>query len=705
MESYLSSSHFDLASPDGRITELKALDDGSVEALVRIENISPAFRGFQIDKEHLFFNFKSTLAQLGLDGVGKDFSLDAKRQTAEVKVHLFGIGPVAKKMLHLLSPGAFVGKLFAADPKRRVRSPDYLLRMFGRSDRQGRPLLSLGGLHGSDQLVLETIEGKAVAFLTLQEGRLEYSDTIYGFLPILEKALHSEMSVRGLLKLEQVWKEGAKRIVEEDKILLVKTPPLHIRTVFGRVVEDLLPQGFHHTSAAILDPTTRASGDVYELFGSSQRELTDIPLEFYTLEPHREHVFFADRDQLQSCLEQPSYIFQAFETAPQPKDLRAAVFIVKGDQLINLKPKDWISREPIKSEFPGLIHPGRQALMVERYIHQQPSYPFLKSIEDGLITSEGILLTRYFPSPLMKKMLIGDLVQRNLKAIYFEKPSFSFGEFFSHEDRSMLLDLAKFAIPVFWADRSMGRILQYVPKPDKDCGMFVPLHAVDTFLKATFFGVYGSNLMPGTNFEQELSALFHGLKELRAQVDHPLLHKKTPISLITGGGPGVMELGNRIAKSLNILSCANIVDFRSNADAVVNEQKQNPFIEAKMTYRIDRLVERQAEFNLDFPIFLTGGIGTDFEFALESVRRKVGSTATNPVLLFGTPDYWRQKITPTFQCNLKNGTIKGSEWISNCFFCVQTAQQALEIYNKFFTNQLVIGKNGPVYEEGFIIYQ
>ena len=54
-----------------------------------------------------------------------------------------------------------------------------------------------------------------------------------------------------------------------------------------------------------------------------------------------------------------------------------------------------------------------------------------------------------------------------------------------------------------------------------------------------------------------------------------------------------------------------------------------------MTYRLDKLVERQAEFNLDFPIFLPGGIGTDFEFALEEVRRKVGSVTITPILLLG----------------------------------------------------------------------
>ena len=43
-------------------------------------------------------------------------------------------------------------------------------------------------------------------------------------------------------------------------------------------------------------------GDIYELYGKSKREITDIPIEFYTLEPYREHVFFSDRDQLQSCL-------------------------------------------------------------------------------------------------------------------------------------------------------------------------------------------------------------------------------------------------------------------------------------------------------------------------------------------------------------------------------------------------------------------
>ena len=133
----------------------------------------------------------------------------------------------------------------------------------------------------------------------------------------------------------------------------------------------------------------------------------------------------------------------------------------------------------------------------------------------------------------------------------------------------------------------------------------------------------------------------------------------------------------------------------------MNEHKPNPYVAAKMTYRIDKLVERQAEFNLDFPIFLKGGIGTDFEYCLEEVRRKVGSQKSYPILLFGSVDYWTEKVTSRFRCNLETGTIKGSEWISNCFYCVANANEGLEIYRRYFENRLDIGREGPVFDKGF----
>jgi predicted Rossmann-fold nucleotide-binding protein len=704
MTSYLYPGHYDLVTPDGKIEKIDLIDKTRAIAEVVIDKISPAFVGYVIDAAQLTFNFKSALAQLGLNGIGKEIHLDKKNGKAHVKVELTTIGPLASEMLLQLTRGAFIGKLFAADERRRVRSPDYLTRMFGRADRDGRPLLSLGGLHGSEKLTIEIVEGRSVAFLALRQGRMEYDPSIRTLFPTLGLALkQKKMPLRDLLRLHQKWSPNLSRIVTPGDILLVCSSPLHIRTVFARVVDSLLPKGYQHTSANVLQPDTLASGDIYELFGNASKEIYDIPLEFFTLEPHREHVFFSDRDQLQGCLEDPKAIFEAFKTAPEPQGYRAAVFIVKGSQMLRLQPNDWIIRNPQLQSFPGIGHKVRQSLMVERYIEQQPCYPFLKAIENGLITSQGILFTRYFPSPLMKRMLLSYYVQSNLMGLYFQIPSRSNGYYFSQEDRAMLIDLVTFGVPVYWADESSKQILQYIQRPNKTSGMFVPLKKVETFEKATFFGIYGSNLVVG-NFEIELKKMLQGILEMRDSVDHPLLGKNTPLALVTGGGPGAMEMGNRMAKELDILSCANIVDFQMRPDQVLNEQKQNPFVDAKMTYRLDQLIERQAEFYLDFPIFVMGGIGTDFEYALEELRHKVGYRPFGPIVLFGDPNYWKEKITPRFQCNLKAGTIKGSEWVSNSFFCITSAEQGLRLYHDYFSEKLKIGPQEPIYENGFVIF-
>ncbi|MBM3194315.1 MAG: hypothetical protein FJZ60_00960 [Chlamydiae bacterium] len=124
-----------------------------------------------------------------------------------------------------------------------------------------------------------------------------------------------------------------------------------------------------------------------------------------------------------------------------------------------------------------------------------------------------------------------------------------------------------------------------------------------------------------------------------------------------------------------------------------------------MTYRIEKMIERQAEFLVKLPIFFIGGYGTDLELALEVVGRQVGSYEITPILLFGEKGYWEQKITSRFMLNAQTGTLRHGEYLSNSLIQVESGEQALETYKLFFSNKLNLGTNGRIYSRGFRLYE
>ncbi|EPP34985.1 hypothetical protein CP8484711_0530, partial [Chlamydia psittaci 84-8471/1] len=45
---------------------------------------------------------------------------------------------------------------------------------------------------------------------------------------------------------------------------------------------------------------------------------------------------------------------------------------------------------------------------------------------------------------------------------------------------------------------------------------------------------------------------------------------------------------------------------------------------------------------------------------------------------------------------------RGSEWVSNCVFCISSPQAGIEIFQRYITNTLPIGPEHPPYPDGFL---
>lgn len=697
---------FDLVTDDGKIVEMNRMSPQLLHATVLIENIQPKYRGLQENVESEFI-LRSSITQLGVNAESCDTTIDGENGTATITMNLVALTTLGALMLDRLDIGARIGKLFALEKQRVVREKDYVLRLLQSYNIMGEMLMSYGHHETDVEKFFEVIDGRLIGFLPVVHGAVEYSDNIQALLPTIGLALKSGTNYKNLIQLHQTVNEKKKMVASPTSPVMVRGFPLQIRVLFGRVVDELLPKGLKCMSSRIIEPESGRSGTRNRTFmfhGNSTEELTHIPIEFYTLESYREHIAFALRKTLARRCARESDVLCVFKTAP-PGDLPCCAYICKGGQFGEMTPSDWIQRNPKAQPYVGCDNTDEQRALVARYITQLSEYPVLSAMSLGDITSEGVLFCRYFPSPSLKTILLSRATLQKLRAIYFARPSRSHGNFFSQDDVSLLEDLITYGVSVFHVDEAKGKFFQYILRPGRNSGLFVPLDRRQEYLNATFFGVYGSNLIAG-DFEAELRKLLNGIQLIKNHSTHPLLNANTPLALVTGGGPGAMEVGNRVSQSLGMLSCGLVVDFGSVASkpgATINEQKMNQYIDAYFNYRANKLVERQSDFNLNFPIFLTGGIGTDFEYALEEVMRKVAASPPNPVILFGSEEHWGGKISGRYHENLASGTIKGSEWMSTIPWIVESGDEALEVYRDFFLGVLPCGPGHPPCKKGYMV--
>jgi uncharacterized protein (TIGR00730 family) len=149
---------------------------------------------------------------------------------------------------------------------------------------------------------------------------------------------------------------------------------------------------------------------------------------------------------------------------------------------------------------------------------------------------------------------------------------------------------------------------------------------------------------------------------------------KTPIYVVTGGGPGIMEAGNRGAFEVGGKSIGlNIV--------LPHEQEPNPYITPRLCFQFHYFALRKMHFLMRSValVCFPGGFGTLDELFEVLTLMQTGKCRKRPVLLFGR-DFWTKLIN--IDHLVDTGMISPGD--INLFRYVETADEAWETLQQVY---------------------
>ena len=158
----------------------------------------------------------------------------------------------------------------------------------------------------------------------------------------------------------------------------------------------------------------------------------------------------------------------------------------------------------------------------------------------------------------------------------------------------------------------------------------------------------------------------------------------TPLFVVTGGGPGIMEAGNRGAFEVGGKSIGlNIV--------LPHEQAPNPYITPELCFQFHYFALRKMHFVMRSIalVCFPGGFGTLDELFETMTLVQNGKSRKRPILLFGRA-FWERLID--FDYLVETGMISHADL--KLFHYVETAEEAWQHLSAHY------GFNLPVSESG-----
>lgn len=152
--------------------------------------------------------------------------------------------------------------------------------------------------------------------------------------------------------------------------------------------------------------------------------------------------------------------------------------------------------------------------------------------------------------------------------------------------------------------------------------------------------------------------------------------------VITGGGPGIMEAANKGAMRGDGISVGLNIKLP-------HEQGSNPYIDVDKLLTFKHFFVRKVMFQKYAQgfIVLPGGFGTFDEFFESATLIQTGKVGKFPIVLVGS-DFWKglvdwiDKVVRQEENNISPDDI-------NLFTVVDTADEAVEVINKFYAKYLL----------------
>ena len=163
-----------------------------------------------------------------------------------------------------------------------------------------------------------------------------------------------------------------------------------------------------------------------------------------------------------------------------------------------------------------------------------------------------------------------------------------------------------------------------------------------------------------------MSRYYDEARRFAALVTQRTADMDTPIYVVTGGGPGIMEAGNRGAFEVGGKSIGlNIV--------LPHEQEPNPYITPELCFQFHYFALRKMHFLMRSIalVCFPGGFGTLDELFETMTLVQTGKCRKRPILLFGR-EFWSRLIN--FDVLIETGMISPAD--VHLFRYVETAEEA-----------------------------